>query len=160
FPNLSSFDHVSVMGIGNDGSSTGMRQMPGGFTNFTLAPASMHGAASGAPMWFVGDGHSGNGGSTIQVVRLEHPFSSAAVNASTFTIAVPSFGNAPNPRQPGGSLGGNTSLGTRFYFAGLRTVGGQTYLASADAVGNGTGVSSRWYEFDVTSGTPTLYQQG
>ena len=156
----SSFNHVSVLGIGNDGTSTGMRTMPGGTTNFTLAPASMHGAAPGAPMWFLGDGHTGGGGNTINVVRLDNPFSTAAVNSTSFTENVASFLSAPNPRQPGGSLGANTSLGTRFYFSGLRSVGGVTHLVSAHAVGNGTGVESRWYDFNVTTGTPTLIQQG
>ena len=158
FPN--SFDHVSVLGIGNDGTSTGMRLMPGGFSNFTLAPASMHGAAPGAPMWFLGDGHGGGGGNTINVVRLDNPFSAAAVISTSFSETVASFGNAPNPRQPSGSLGTSTSLGTRFYFSGLRSVGGVTHLVSAHAVGNGTGVESRWYDFNVTTGTPTLIQQG
>jgi hypothetical protein len=156
----SGFDHVSVLGIANNGTSTGMRVMPGGFTNFTLAPASEHSAAPGAPMWFVGDGHSGGGGSTINVVRLDNPFSPAAVVSTSFSINVASYLSAPNSRQPGGSLGDSTTLGTRFYFSGLRTVGGVTYLASAHAVGNGTGVEARFYEFNVTSGTPALLQQG
>ena len=168
FPNLSSFDHTSVLGIDNNGTGTGMREMPYGFTNFTLAPASMHGATAGAPMWFLGDGHTGGGGSSINVIRLDNPFSTTAVVTSPFPIAVPSFGSTPNARQPGGTLGGlsgsshpdNTSLGTRFYFSAWRTVGGVAHLVSAHAIGNGTGVSTRWYDFTITNGTPTLLQQG
>ena len=157
FPGAAFFDHVSTISIRNDGSSPGIHITPGGFNNFTLAPATMHSSSSGDPMWFVQDGHGSGGGSTVTVVEETDPF---GAQSFTFTpLAVTSYGNAPNPRQPGGSLGGRTSLGTRFYFSDLRTFGGVTHLVSADTVGANGGAQARWYDFNVNS-TPTLVQQG
>jgi predicted outer membrane repeat protein len=171
-----SFDHVSVLGVRNDGTGTGMRLMPGGDSNFTLAPASMHRAAPGTPMWFVGDGHNGKGGDSVNVVRLDNPFSSAAVVSSSFSMGamngVPAFGDTTAPRESDGGSGviplgssnefhlSDSDLGTRFYFSALRTVNGVSHLVSAHTIGNGTGDSVRWYDFNVSTGESDLLQVG
>lgn len=155
------FDHVSTISIRNDGTSPGIKVVPGGNTRFTLAPASMHTAAPGDPMWFVTDGNGSGGGNTVDVVRMDNPFS-ATPTYTFMSIDVAAYGNAPNPRQPSGSLGNRTSLGTRFYFSGLRTTtDGVTHLVSAHAVGANGGARARWYDFDVSNPTaPTLIQEG
>jgi hypothetical protein len=152
------YAHVSTLSITNALTSPGMKVVPGGTSRFTLAPASMHSTSPGDPMWFVTDGHGSSAGSTITVFRMDNPFSASP----TFTpsiLAVTAYGAAPNPRQPSGSLGNQTSLGTRFYFSGLRTVSGVTHLVSAHAAGAGGGVQAQWFDIRV-SGALAMLQQG
>ena len=156
FPNF--FDHVSTISIRNDGSSPGIHIVPGGMSHFTLAPATMHSSNSGDPMWFVEDGHTGGGGSTVTATQESDPFGAQIFTSTAFSVT--SYGDAPNPRQPGGSLGGRTSLGTRFYFSDLRTVGGVTHLVSAHTVGANGGAQARWYDFTISGGVASLHQQG
>jgi hypothetical protein len=150
-------DHSTTLSIRKNDMAGFVNQVPGGFSHFTLAPAAMHTSAAGDPMWFVEDGHMGRGGSTVNVVKMTNEFSSSPTFTTT-TLAVNSYGDAPGPRQPGGSLG--PSLATSFNFSALRTVGEQTFLVSADAVGSGGGVRARWYEFNVGGASPTVAQQG
>jgi hypothetical protein len=152
------FLHVTTLSI-RKSDRTGFLNVVPGAGHFTFAPATMHAAAPGAPMWFVEDGHEGGGGDTVNVVRMTDPFSNAPAYATT-SLNVNWYDSAPSPRQPGGSLGDRTSLGTRFYFSALRNVGGQTRLVSAHAVGSGGGVRARWYEFNVGGASPTLTQEG
>jgi hypothetical protein len=153
------YDHSTTLSIRKSDMAGFVNKVSGGFSHFTLAPATMHTSSPGDPMWFVEDGHTGGGGSTVNVVKMTNPFSSSPTFTTT-ALAVTPYSDAPNPRQPGGSLGGRTSLGTRFFFSGLRQVGNQTLLVSADAVGANGGSQVRWYEFDVAPAAPTLVQQG
>ncbi len=152
-------DHVTTLSIRKNDLTSFLNIVPGGRSHFTFAPATMHTTTSGDPMWFVEDGQHGGGGNSVNVVKMTDPFSSAPTYTTT-TLAVTPYGDAPNPRQPGGSLGFRASLGTRFYFSALRDVGGETELVAAHAVGSGDGVRARWYEFDVGGASPTLVQQG
>lgn len=158
FPNLAFFDHVSTISIRNDGTSPGIHVVSGGFSNFTLAPAAEHGAASGAPMWFVQDGHGGGGGSTISVVREDDPFGAQSFNF--FTLSVNAYGNAVNTTQPNGGSIAMGGLGTRFYFSDMRTVSGTTHLVSSDTIGAGGGDRARWYDLTISGGVPSVFQQG
>src|SRR5579864_98882 len=151
------FDHVSILSIKNDGTSPGIQVVPGGLTNFSFAPATMHTSSPGDPMWFVEDGNFGGGGNTVTVVKETNVFTSSP----TFTfspVAVNPYLQAPVPLQPGGDVG--DSLGTRFDFSSLRTVGGTTHLVSAHAVGAGGGSRVRWYDFNVGAAIPSLIQEG
>ena len=154
------YDHSTTLSIRKSDMAGFVNVVPGGFSHFTLAPATMHTSNAGDPMWFVEDGHTGGGGSTVNVVKMTNPYSSSPTFATT-ALAVTPYGDAPNPRQPGAyDLGNRTSLGTRFFFAGLRQVGSQTLLVSSDAVGANNGAQARWYEFNVAGSSPTLVQQG
>jgi hypothetical protein len=165
FANGSYFDHSAVLAIRNDGGTDTGNQavtVPGGFSNFTLAPARMHDLPSNPdqPMWFVETAGAGNnsGGDQIIVVRMDNPFASPSW---TFTnLNVSPYLPEPNP------LGGNTGLWTRMYFSALRTVDGVTHLVAAnspgqlDASGN-VHAKVRWYDIDVTDpASPSLYQEG
>jgi hypothetical protein len=154
------FDHVSILAIPRSNPANGtFTVVPGGFSNFTLAPATMHTSAANDPMWFVQDGHQGQHGNFIQVVQMTNVYTPTP-SFTTTSISVDPFGDAPNPRQPGGSLGQLTSLGTRFYFSALRNVGNQTRLVAGHTVGSGGGARVRWYEFNVGGPVPVLTQQG
>src|SRR5262249_25693990 len=56
FPNFGFFDHVSLLTVRKSELAGFLTAVPGGFTNFTYAPALMHGSAPGDPLWFVEDG--------------------------------------------------------------------------------------------------------
>jgi hypothetical protein len=88
------YDHESIIGIANDGTSGGIRRMPVSANDFTLAPASMHGSAPGAPMWFVTS--AGTNGS-INVIRLNNPFAATAANVNEFGVAVATSDSAQSP---------------------------------------------------------------
>jgi hypothetical protein len=159
-----SFNHSAVLAIANDGSSPGIQAVPGGTAHYTMAPASMHSAAPGGPMWFTETPGSsmtpgGSAGNTINVVRMDNVFTATPTYSYT-SIPVTAYQPTASPHQPSGQLIGSANLGTRMYFSALRTVGGVTHLVAAHTVGDGTGFSRvRWYDLDVT-GTPTLIQQG
>src|SRR6185295_6946649 len=102
------FDHVAMLTVRNDGTSPGVVVVPGGFNNFTLAPASIHDNPAGTndPFFFVQAGTSNN---AIQVVKMTNPF----VAAPTFTfsnVAVNPYFFTQSPHQPGGQLTGNSNL--------------------------------------------------
>src|SRR5690606_13105117 len=88
-------------------------------------------------------------------------------------IPVTAYGGAPSARQLGPYSIYANRLGARFYFSAARTVEGVTHLVSTHSVGVGLDINApvsdtnpvvasavRWYDFDVTSGTPVLLQQG
>jgi hypothetical protein len=154
FPNLSFFDHVSLLTVRKSDLTGFLNVVPGGFTNFTFAPALMHGSDPGDPLWFVEDGAQGGANTVTHVVRMGDPFSSTPVFTNT-TLPVTGYAAPPRAAQPGGS---NTidTLDARFYFSALRD--GQ--LAAAHTVGAGGVARVRWYQFDVSGAAPTLVQEG
>lgn len=175
-------DHVSVLGIQEDGTDTGMRTISTDPVNdFVFAPASQHGASPGDPIWFVQDGHrnvdflAGEVSDSVTVVRLDNPFSEDPVDAQRTVLATDDFYFAPLVRQPtpGALLEGK---GGRFFFADLRDVDGVTHLVAAMSVGvdrdpndpfdpaipvyEKLASAVQWFDFNVTSGVPTLIQDG
>jgi hypothetical protein len=155
----SGFNHSAVLAIGNDGSSPGIQSIPGGAGVFTAAPASMHDASPGGPMWFT-VAPMNSASSTIKVLRMDNVFTSSPTFTNT-NLSVTSYGSTASPHEPAGQFTGNTNLGTRMYFAGERTVSGTDHLVAAHTVGDGSGFSRvQWYDIDVGGAGPTLIQQG
>jgi hypothetical protein len=154
------FLHVSTLSIKNDLSSPGIQVVPGGPANATLAPATMHGASPGDPMWFVEEDGVTNSGKDVLIVKMTNPFSSSpSFSFSPVSVTPYSFLNR-EALQPGGSL--NTGgIGTRFYFSALRNVGETSHLVAAQTVADATGVNRvHWYDVNVGGATPSLIQQG
>ena len=137
FTNGTTYDHVSYLAIDNSGDSAGITNIPtpsGLNTNFGFAPASEHGASSGDPMWFVEDGHTGNGTAyglsetigNIYVIRMDSPFTSPST--TFYPVSVSTCYRESVPREPGPTtqVGGGGSankvalMGTRFYFTALK----------------------------------------
>jgi hypothetical protein len=118
-------------------------------SNHTLAPATMHDAKPGDPMWLVERGTATN---TIRVVRMDDVTS--ATPTFTFTsVGVATYGNPPRASQPGGLNTIDTLLDARIMNAAYR--GGR--LVAAHTVNGGGAPRVRWYEFDVSSGTPAPF---
>ncbi len=120
--------------------------------DFGLAPATMHGAAPGTPMYFVEENSIGNGGA-LRVVAGSNLLSSSPSYTDT-VVSVDSYTEPPAATQPSGSISTNNSeILTADYRDGL-LVAGQNVGLTTDS-----DVHARWYEVS-TSGTPSLVQDG
>src|SRR5260370_6890865 len=104
FVNDVRYDHVDTLSI-DKASLAGFRQMvPGGLTNHTLAPATMHGAFPGDPMWLV-EGAGGNsngdaiGGAVVKVVQMTDVLS-ANPTYTTTPLPVTPYPIPPRPPHP------------------------------------------------------------
>src|SRR5262249_51161642 len=154
--------HSAVLAIRNDGTTPTPTSftVPGGSSNFTLAPAREHTSVPGGSMWYVETPGAVNNapGNQITVVREDNPFSASPTFTFSNLNVTPYLGQ-PNP------LGGGTGLGTRMYFSALRTVGGVTHLVAANSPGvsDSSGLRSRvfWYDINVTNpASAALIQEG
>jgi hypothetical protein len=153
FPHLASFNHVDTLAV-DKSDLTGYRvQVPGGSGNFTLAPAVMHNANPGDPMWLTEAG----GNSRIRVVEMTNILSNSPTY-QTFNIAVPAYGSEPAPFQPGDTTRGTvTTFDSRIINASYNS----GLLVAGHSIGAGTVAQARWYEVDLVDyGTPTLVQEG
>ncbi len=164
FPGGSFYDHVATLSVRKNDLTGFLNVVSGGTDHHTFAPARMHDAAPGSPMWFVeavGSGHNGDPGdpgNQIRTVRMDNPFSASPTFVYT-ALNVNAFLSGISP------LGGRTGLGTRMYHSALRTVGGVTHLVAAHSPGfnDGSGTHSKvqWYDIDVSDpSAPHLIQQG
>src|SRR5262249_28267401 len=126
FPNLGFFDHVSVVAIRNDGTTPGIKTVPGGFNNFPFAPAAMQDASPGGPMWFVNTPNVGGSASTVGVVRMDNVFSTSPP-FTTPSLPINSYAAPPRAQQQGGGQTLDT-LDARYYFSVEQTVGGVEHL--------------------------------
>jgi protocatechuate 3,4-dioxygenase beta subunit/methionine-rich copper-binding protein CopC len=121
--------------------------------DFTLAPASMHGATPGMPMYFVEENSYGDG-NNLRVVSASDLLSDAP-SYSDAAVAVPTYTEPPPATQPGGSTIGTGD--SRILDADWR----DGTLVAAQNVGllSDANAHARWYELDV-SGAPTLADAG
>jgi hypothetical protein len=161
FPNLAFYDHVSVLAVRADGTSPGIKVVPGGFNNFTFAPATMHGSNPGDSMWFVQDANEGGANNVAHVVRMDNPFSATPTFVDT-SLPVTSYTAPVGAPQLGGG-GTIDTLDARFYFSALRN----GHLWAAHTVGtHETGDTAptvsrvRWYDFDISGAAPIKNQEG
>jgi hypothetical protein len=145
-------NHVDTLSI-DKATRTGYRfVVPGDTAHYTMAPATMHDANPGDPIYFVEAGI--NGGSAIKVDTLANELSDNPTLTTT-NVPVAAYSNPPNAAQPGGTV--NTD-DDRVFDAALRDgllVAAHTVRASA------TVAHARWYEFNVLGGRPaTLFKSG
>jgi len=128
----------------------------------SLRPTTMTNAKPGDPMWFVTAGGQSDikDPNTIQVLKMTNVLSATptitayTLNVNTWYIAVP-------PLQPDGSAI-TFATDSRIMNADEATVGSQDLIVADQQVSDAAGDedNARWYEIDVTSGTPTLVQEG
>jgi hypothetical protein len=164
---LTTFQHVQVLTIdkstvldANNATFAKYQVDPAG-SNFTMAPATMHGSVVGDPMWFVEEtnvdsGGDGLGGNTIHVIKwtwTNNVLSNSPMQTD-YSISVTPYAAPPNAAQPGGTITTNDTRILNAAWRGDRLVADQT-------VGVGTVAQARWYEFNThMGGTPTLTQSG
>jgi hypothetical protein len=152
------YDHVSIITIGkaaatdaNNATFTVTHTNRDG-TNFTMAPATMHDAPSGGPMYFVEEAPTAN---TIRVVQATGLLTSSPVFTET-NIPVAPYTAPPAATQEGSSSLISTN-DSRILNAEWRN--GQLVAAQAVGVASDSQAHARWYQF-TTGGTPALAQQG
>jgi methionine-rich copper-binding protein CopC/protocatechuate 3,4-dioxygenase beta subunit len=128
-----------------------------------LVPAQMHGAKPGDPMWFMastGDPtYDGTHPTTIRVTRMDSVLSSSPTYTD-YAVNVNQYGpNTGFADQPGaaGSVATNDVSTTQVDYLN----GSLVTAFSASTPADGFTVSkTHWYQVDVSSGTPTLVQEG
>src|SRR5438105_1082719 len=157
FISPATYDHVDTLAIDKN-SLTGHRQIvPGGLTNFTMAPATMHGSAARDPMWFVqGAGADPAGdalpGVTVRAVKMTGVLSDTP-SFTSYTVTVNPYLTPPLATQPGWFFNTNDA---RILNAAWRADAlGVPHLVASQAVGLADGLAhGRWYDI----GTGTLSQ--
>jgi hypothetical protein len=118
-------------------------------SNFTMAAATMHGSAPGDPMWFVEERDP----TDVRVVRMDDVLS-ATPTFVEFIVPVSKY-KGPTVATDGTALVGTTDA--RIINAEARN----GYLVATHTIaGVAAPAAVRWYEFQIGSGTPGLYQEG
>lgn len=130
---------------------TAFRTDRSGPADNTLAPATMHGAAPGDPVWFVEENDSPN---SLRLVRMANPLS-ANPSFTDYIVSVPGYQNVTPPKQPNG-LAITTNISSDLLSVATRN----GVLAAAQNVGQGNVTHARWYEIDLRGGQPSLMQSG
>lgn len=134
-----------------------------GSANFTIQPADLHGYTTGGwptnpnePHYFV-DAQYGTGQTTLTVWKFTDPFGTASFT-SAGTVTVNSYNLPVNQKQSGGSdmQGNDNRLLDVEYRAGKLWA---THTVGCNP-GTGTVNCVRWYEINISTGTPSLVQQG
>jgi hypothetical protein len=131
-------------------------------SDFLPRPATMAGAVGGEPMWMVAaannGGQSAGTASTVDVIKMTNVLSSNPTFTTT-TLAINPYSLAVSPLQPNGQA--ITSPGfTDSRIMKTSELNGTLVATQIISDAAGDLDNSRWYAFDVSSGTPVLSQQG
>lgn len=135
-----------------------------GTANFTLQPAKIHGFTTGGwptsasePHYFV-DAKYGNNQNTLTVWKFSNPWGTASFTQAG-TVTVNSYSLSVDQPQAGSSdkMQGNDNRLLDVQYWGGRLWATHTVGCNP---GGGTVNCVRWYELNISSGTPSLVQQG
>lgn len=118
---------------------------------FSLRPTTMHDAVAGDPMWIVTEG----AGNSLDVIRMTNVLTTSPT-FTNFNVAVNAYSPAIPPLNPDGS-DITTNIDSRLIKAAMAN---DTLVASHTVSISATEDTARWYIIDVSSGTPTLTDQG
>jgi hypothetical protein len=151
------FDHVQVVSITaaslldrTPGVVSFSSNRPAG--EFTLAGASMHGAAPGGPEYFAASTFPS--GNSIEVIRATNLLSNNPTFA-VFNVMVNAYAAPPGVVQPAPG-----AVFTRYDDRMLNAEWRNNRLVCAHSIGVGTVSNARWYEFNTAPAIPRLLQQG
>ncbi len=146
------------------GGSASYVKLNVGSTNFTLQPAKLKGYLTGGwptnasePHYFV-DAQYGNSQTTLTVWRFNDPWGTPSIT-SAGTVTVNSYSLPVSQPQLGssGQMQGNDNRLLDVEYWGGRLWATHTVGCNP---GSGTVNCVRWYEINISSGTPSLVQQG
>jgi uncharacterized repeat protein (TIGR01451 family) len=148
-------NHVQVISISNADLSNNVTS-PATFQNnlndFSVRPTTMHGSAANDPMWLVTE-HGDN--ASIDVIKMTGVLSTSPTFTYT-NLAVTPYSSVVSPLNPNGTLITN-NIDSRIQ----KAAESNNSLVAAHAVSvSSTQDVIQWYRFDVSSGTPTLADQG
>jgi hypothetical protein len=152
------YDHVLITSINRSALLAGTlsdTQVSRDGTNFTMAPATMHGSQAGGLMYFVEEAPVAN---TIRVVAATGLLTSTPTFTQT-DIGLPAAADYTAP--PAATQKGSSALITTNDSRILNAEWQNNELVAAQNVGVAADsqAHARWYQFDTTA-TPTLVQQG
>jgi hypothetical protein len=150
-------DHVEVISVSTADLAKGVANPAvyrNDFAGFNLRPTTMHDAKPGDPMWLIQEDPT-HLDKAIDVVKMTDVLSNDAAFTTTPLTVNPYMEVVP-PLQPGGSfLTFNIDSGIQ-----KAAESGGTLVASQAVASSYTQDAARWYQIDVSSGTPKLVQQG
>jgi uncharacterized repeat protein (TIGR01451 family) len=150
-------NHVQVISLSNADLSANVTQASlhtyrNDLNDFVVRPTAMHDSVAGDPMWLVTE-HGNN--TSIDVIKMANVLSTSATFAYT-NLAVTAYSNENSPLNPNGTTV-TTNIDSRIDKA---AEWGNT-LVTTHSVGVGTTQDAvQWYKINVSSGTPTLADQG
>lgn len=120
--------------------------------DFSVRPTTMHDSVAGDPMWLVTE--HGNG-SSIDVIKMTNELTTSPTFAYT-NLAVTPYSGAVSPLNPNGTLVTN-NIDSRIMKSAEAN---NTIVATHTVSVSSTQDVAQWYAVNVSSGTPTLAQQG
>jgi uncharacterized repeat protein (TIGR01451 family) len=121
-------------------------------SDFSVRPTTMHDSVAGDPMWLVTE-HGDN--RSIDVIKVTGALTNSATFAYT-NLAVTSYSAAVSPRNPNGTLVTN-NIDSRIMKAAEAN---NTLVATHTVSVSSSQDVAQWYAINVSTGTPTLAQQG
>jgi hypothetical protein len=155
------YDHPLVLNINSSTpSTTTLVDVSGGVANATVAPATMHGASTSDPMYFVEEKLDSSGnptGNALRVLSETNLFTTPSFTSTDVSLPTADDYLAPPSASQKGSttlIQTNDSRILNVEWRDNHLVAAQTIGVSADSLAH-----ARWYEFD-TSATPKLVQDG
>jgi uncharacterized repeat protein (TIGR01451 family) len=153
-PGTSGTNHVQVISVSAADLAAGVA--PHVFANnladFSVRPTAMHDSIAGDPMWLVTDHGDGL---SIDVYKMTNVLTTSANFART-NLAVTPYSGTVAPRNPSGTAI-TTNIDSRIQKAAEAN---NTIVAVHSVAVSSTQDVAQWYAIDVSSGTPTLAQQG
>jgi uncharacterized repeat protein (TIGR01451 family) len=147
--------HVQVVSVSAADLSTAAASphvYQNNLADFSVRPTTVHDAQPGGPMWLVTE-HGDN--LSIDVYKMTNVLSTAPVFTAT-NLAVTPYSQAVAPRNPNGTTI-TTNIDSRIMKAAEAN---NTLVAAHTVAASSTQDVVQWYAIDVSSGTPTLAQQG
>ena len=150
-------NHVQVISINNTDLANNVSQSSlhiyqNNLNDFAIRPTTMHSSVAGDPMWLVTE-HGDN--TTIDVIKMTGVLSTSAAFAYTHLTVTP-YSPVVNPLNPNGTVI-TTNIDSRIQKA---SEWNNTLVAAHAVSVSSTQDVIQWYKFDVSSGTPTLADQG
>jgi autotransporter-associated beta strand protein len=151
-------DHATVYSVDasdlvNGVSQAQLHSYSNDLSDFSVRPTTMHDAPAGSPMWLLsqaGDGKHINVYAMSPVLSNSAAFPLTTLTVNTYT----DVGNVP-PQDPSG--GWDFNIDSRI----LKAAEANNTLVAAQAVSlSATEDAARWYVIDVSSGSPSLTDQG
>jgi uncharacterized repeat protein (TIGR01451 family) len=121
-------------------------------TDFSVRPTTMHDSVAGDPMWLVSE-HGDN--RSIDVIKMTGALTGSATFAYT-NLAVTPYSTVVNPRNPNGTIITN-NIDSRI----MKAAEANNILVATESVSVSSSQDvAQWYAINVSTGTPTLAQQG
>ena len=150
-------NHVQVISISNTDLANNVPQSSlniyqNNLNDFSVRPTTMHDSVAGDPMWLVAE-HGGN--RSIDVIKMTNVLSSASTFGYT-VLSVTAYSGAVYPLNPNGTVITN-NMDSRILKAAEWN---NTLVATHTVSVSSTQDVAQWYKIDVSSGTPTLADQG